>query len=366
MLTQFAACDSGSPSARESHGRVDTAQAVLILDIPGTSAAGDVQLEYPVAGTRLADGTVVIADGIAPAVRFFDAEGRLTRSVGREGEGPAEFGLLWWLDRCGPSTLAVWDIRYNQLTRLDTSGSFIDRQTLGGTAALPRSPSRLSCSPSGTLGLLAQPDLSNVGQGTGFTRLTAPLVLRTPSGEIIHLLDSALVTEWANAASTFRPLSPSTYTAFSDSLVAIGTSDTTIVRIYDVTGRHRSSFSVELPAHPATEHHAKQAAESQAFYISNATARARIVEELLLTIPLQERLPYYSGIYFDSAETLWLVLSLPGDSATSLRAYTTEGTTGRHIEVPVSLTVFDIGVDYVLGVYFHQASNEPHVAVYGF
>jgi hypothetical protein len=179
------------------------------------------------------------------------------------------------------------------------------------------------------------------------------------------LLDSALVTEWAHEAGTVRPLSPSTHTALSESLVAVGSSDTTTIHLYDLAGTHHASLSLELTARSATEAHARRAAEALAVWIGDAAVRSRLMERFA-AIPPPERLPHYAGLYFDSAETLWLVLSFPGDSTTSLRGYGTDGSTLRHVEVPVGLAVFEIGVDYVLGAYVDETSGEPHVAVYTF
>lgn len=61
----MAACDAGSPSVGALGSRIDTVQTVLIVDIPGESPTSEVQLKYPVAGSRLSDGTLVIADGSA-------------------------------------------------------------------------------------------------------------------------------------------------------------------------------------------------------------------------------------------------------------------------------------------------------------
>ena len=50
---------------------------------------------------RLSDGTVVVGDRGAAAVKYFDGSGRLVRTSGRQGQGPGEFQYLAWLQPCG-------------------------------------------------------------------------------------------------------------------------------------------------------------------------------------------------------------------------------------------------------------------------
>ena len=53
--------------------------------------------------TRLASGDVVVADNKYLTLRYFTADGKFRRSVGRRGEGPGEFRSIIRMLRCGDS-----------------------------------------------------------------------------------------------------------------------------------------------------------------------------------------------------------------------------------------------------------------------
>jgi len=69
---------------------------------------------------RLSDGAVAVVDRSSAEIRIFDADGRHVRSMGRRGEGPAEFRSAWKLWALPGDTLWAGDYRpwrYNVFTR---------------------------------------------------------------------------------------------------------------------------------------------------------------------------------------------------------------------------------------------------------
>ena len=69
---------------------------------------------------RLSDGAVAVVDRTSAEIRIFDADGRHVRSMGRRGEGPAEFRSAWKLWALPGDTLWAGDYRpwrYNVFTR---------------------------------------------------------------------------------------------------------------------------------------------------------------------------------------------------------------------------------------------------------
>jgi hypothetical protein len=58
----------------------------------------------------LSDGRIVVLDGMERHLRFFSSDGRYERTVGREGQGPGEFGSgAVWLNLGPGDTLVVLD-----------------------------------------------------------------------------------------------------------------------------------------------------------------------------------------------------------------------------------------------------------------
>lgn len=72
--------------------------------------------------TLAADGAIVAADGTAQQVRAYDAEGRFSHLVAREGEGPGEVQRVNAVVYLGGDTLAIYDIRWPLLTLVSVEG----------------------------------------------------------------------------------------------------------------------------------------------------------------------------------------------------------------------------------------------------
>ena len=77
-----------------------------ILDVRGLAADGSVNFNVPGGATRLSNGSILLADREAYAVRLFDVSGKLVKTIGRRGQGPNEFRDLYWGGGCGPGHIA--------------------------------------------------------------------------------------------------------------------------------------------------------------------------------------------------------------------------------------------------------------------
>ncbi|MEZ4415603.1 MAG: hypothetical protein R3E10_07590 [Gemmatimonadota bacterium] len=112
-------------SARDSAGvRIVMSQAPVAsspwtLDILpsaeiGADASDTMQVLFRVSdGTVLEDGSIVLATGAAPMLRWFDEQGQYVQGTGRQGGGPGEFGSahgarIQWLWPLGDS-VATWE-----------------------------------------------------------------------------------------------------------------------------------------------------------------------------------------------------------------------------------------------------------------
>ncbi len=93
--------------------------------------AGDSALDFVgiVGARRLADGSLIVANGGTGQLRWFSAAGKHLRTVGGRGSGPGKFASLSSLYYLG-DTLLVWDGRARVLTRLSLAGEVLRQDTL--------------------------------------------------------------------------------------------------------------------------------------------------------------------------------------------------------------------------------------------
>ncbi|MGD2135756.1 MAG: hypothetical protein PVF27_06330 [Gemmatimonadales bacterium] len=93
--------------------RVDS-EPLLVLN--GFADVTDVAL--------LDGGAVVVLDGMAHELRFFDAEGRLLASVGREGSGPGAFAAPVAVDVYRGDSVVVFDRALGRISVFSAAGRF--------------------------------------------------------------------------------------------------------------------------------------------------------------------------------------------------------------------------------------------------
>lgn len=96
-----------------------------LLDVGVVEGDEAYQLSDVTGAVWSARGELVVANRGTNEVRFYDADGRHVRSVGREGEGPGEFLALGSLERRGDS-LIVHDGRGWRFTIYSNDGELLD------------------------------------------------------------------------------------------------------------------------------------------------------------------------------------------------------------------------------------------------
>lgn len=74
---------------------------------------------------RLPDGRFAVLNRGTKEVRFFDATGSFINSLGRDGEGPAEFRDPIEIGLLTPDSLVAWDWELNRVSILTVDGAFI-------------------------------------------------------------------------------------------------------------------------------------------------------------------------------------------------------------------------------------------------
>lgn len=113
---------SRTPAWGDGAGWKVASSATLTLG----GVAGDPALDFLgiVGAKRLADGSIVVANGGTGELRWFSAAGKHLRTVGGRGTTPGKFAVLtslYWLG----DTLLAWDGRARALSRFTGAGEFL-------------------------------------------------------------------------------------------------------------------------------------------------------------------------------------------------------------------------------------------------
>jgi len=104
----------------QSLPRLEQSAVIGCLACEGAEAFGAIQAIAVGPG-----GGVVVADRDAPMIRSFDAQGRLTASFGRRGEGPGELGMPAGIAVRPDGRVLIGDIRRLHLTELTAEGEVV-------------------------------------------------------------------------------------------------------------------------------------------------------------------------------------------------------------------------------------------------
>lgn len=110
----------------------DPAGAVAIKVAPapevvigGEVSDPDYQLEQAVSALRLDDGTIVVGNSATGQIRFFGGDGRLLRTIGRQGDGPGEFSGRIRLSRGTGRKLRAADGGDRRITVYEADGTVV-------------------------------------------------------------------------------------------------------------------------------------------------------------------------------------------------------------------------------------------------
>ena len=349
--------------ALQAYAAPSRAQSYVIDPRPTRTVQGTAPDGVPVFGrvagaTRLGDGAIVVADGSANALRFFDAFGRVTRTVGRRGEGPGEFRQLGWVRQCAHDSLFAFDIFPRRISVFSASGRFV-RQFLA-----PGMPDQVACSRHGTLAILggrgAQPP-----EGVTLWRRKRPLSIADTRGILTRELGDVLASEIARAPNGGwlpRLGGPRASIAVARDRVVVCPTDSDAVAAYSLTGVRRRSVPLRVPPRAPSRRDLERLADAEVALAPPGELRDT-VRQRLLRLPAPARLPVCSNILTDPDDNLWVVLSVLGDSVTTLRVFGRDDRVLGDVSIPAALEIHEIGSDYLLAS-GETPEGEPWVRMY--
>lgn len=275
-----------------------------------------------------ADGAVFVLDSFEPAVRRFSVDGE-PLAFGREGQGPGEFELAYYIGMVEDESIEVIDLRRRRLTRLDFDGNVV------ATRPLQAWLSAAAYSPVDGGWYLAAVDFRRGGSRV--------LYLADDSEEPHHIGGADFPLDEDGDLSDFFALA-----ARPGGGYAVGDGEIEYrVRLYDAEGVALGDISRSIERVAKTE--AELNAERERRNANSAqVAERRAAEARASGLEITERDPidpfkhhfYGSSLGFDDAGRLWLRSGRGNESITTFDVFDParmylgevhiEGRVGRH------------------------------------
>ena len=355
----------GAPGSGDDGGirriPIDTVPALDLGVVEGDTSE---LFNQVVGATRLADGTVIVADRGSAQLKYFGPDGRLARAAGRKGTGPGEFGYMAGLLRCGDS-LFVKDISVRGHLAFGTDGGY-GRTMRSEPPEAGRTPYSTVCSADRSFFHYAYENIRVDGK-IGVYRANVPFWITDSEGAVVRVLGRFPGSERLGVPNGSRPLplGKQTAIALANDRAYIGTADGYEIVVTDHSGRALDTLrrdDVDLQTTPADIELFKQADLAG----TNPTLRDAI-ERSYATTPFPERIPAYSALILDRPGNLW-VQDYPRGASPLVRwsIFSPTGALVAETLLPSRLEVYEIGEDYVLGKSLEPPYDVEHVRVYRF
>lgn len=288
----------------------------------------------------LADGSIVVADGVSNEVRKFDADGVHLTTWGGFGEGPGEFDELRAVARWRGDSIAAWDhFPHRGVSIFDSDGN------LGRVVALGMGQADRDIVLLRGGAFLADHWLRR-GDGSGLRSQEQVFEIRGADGVRIASLPPLVGREFYEFRNRGMPVW--TNTVFTRSVQAAAWRDLAVVsrnhvyelRAYAPDGALRRIVRVDREPIPVTEPLIELMREERG-------GGAHFDD-----MPHPETLPAFGTVMSDALDHLWVrEYTVPGQPGLQ-RLWTVFDPEGRVlglVEMPEGLFVDEIGADYVLG-----------------
>ncbi len=329
-----------------------------IVSIPPDKGAATSPLFFITGAHRFEDGSVVVASSGTSELRYFSNNGHLIRTVGRQGDGPEEFGSLGFVQSVSDS-LWVYDLTHSRFAVLDREGRFgrlVSLRTWTGV-----STRAVGLFDDGSVLLRArelttrQPGLNtinerlSVGHANGSTtRLQQVFFAHT----YYHVVGDGL-------ADSGPPFGRVGLLAVRGQEWFYTNGAEYRVERYDQTGVLRGVYvyTAEPPSVTQADF------ELLLRQMGGNQAQPSTRERLLRQTPLPKQMPAYSALRVDRAGNLWARPYLGVVSRNCWHVYQAQAAMFAEACLPDRFEVFGLGEDWVLGVERDSLDVES-VAVY--
>jgi hypothetical protein len=324
----------------------------------------DALLSGVIGATRLPNGLIAIGDGSTPRIVLFTAEGKIQRSLGREGDGPGELRMPRWLGRCESNGFAAYDAAQNRLTLFSGAGEVRQTIPVPSVAGFNR---LVACLPGSQFFLLSRSGASTVTPGTKGIVSTA---LSRTRGSAVDTISARIGGQEYYVDKSRRgfaevPLGQSVLATSGSTRIYLCTNQDGHCLVFDTAGAQRGSFAINLKRESVSSGDWDRARRRM------IEAEPRVQSHKPMTLVLEDLpkptdFPLIDQIQADVGDRLWVrtFTGYGSDLATWL-ILRPEGRPIAQAILPSELQVLEIGKDYLLGV-LRDADGVESVGLYRF
>lgn len=338
------------------------------VDIGVLEGAPEYQLFRVTGAVRLDDGRIVVANSGTHEVRFYDAEGRHLKSVGRDGDGPGEFRYLMRLVRLNGDTLAAFDSNLGRISWFTPGGNFLRAVSTAGNDAGLIPLIQGAFADGSFFGVTAF--VFGAGDFPEGILHDSTLYLRiAPEGGRVDTLGFFQDADrYARAIDkvffmTLLPFGSVPTAAVIDDRFYFGTGGSPEVGVYDESGRLLGLVRWNQTNRSVTQADVKREKARRLQGVSDPNARRRI-ESVFAEMPVPRTMPLFSSVVVDASERLWVGgYVAPGDTAREWRIFDRDGQLEGVSSTPAGLRVTQIGDDFILGIWSDDMGVE-HVRLF--
>jgi hypothetical protein len=329
--------------------RVDPAPILAIGVLEGPE---EYQLFRAYSPLRTARGEIVVANTGSLQMRFYDLEGKHLRAVGREGGGPGEFmrmGAIW---RLGEDSLVVFDFGNNRLSVHGIDGSFGRTLRLEHvTAAIPL--------PMGVFAdgkILAYWHLVSEGSTTeGLQRIPRMYGIWDADGSFVDSLARLPGSELfsvsvgpEHSVATGRPFGRAPVEIAGGDRWYYGSSDRYEIEVRGMDGTLQRLMRRPVPNRPVTK---DLIADRERRLRQRRAERGATSATPFDDIPYPADMPPYESLRLDAGGNLWVAYYRLEEEPVRWAVFDPEGRWLGDVQTPDGGRAWDIGDDYVLGVW---------------
>jgi hypothetical protein len=351
---------SSSPSWKDSQRlRLDSAPVLRIGDQPGAPY----ELSRVAGAARLSDGRIVVLDGGSLQLRFFDSAGRFVKAAAGKGHGPGELSRVDGFYHPGGDTIAVAD-GITQVIFYDAAGKpLFAASSSNGTSRSSRPQVPIAVLTGGSV--VVMPLLDPLPRSKGDRWIERQLVSIIARGDSVRSIGVLPVAVVEMAPPPMLPWfsAPLSAAAGADAVfIGIGTEYS--IQVYDYNGRLTRIIRRRwTPIRITRADIDSFVADWGQRWIKTTGPEAERQREEMRHEPYADTVPAFSQFIVSRSGDLWVrtphladaplvgrLNSLPMIPST-WSVFDAKGRWLGDVTMPARFKPFEIGSDYVLGLF---------------